>query len=189
METIETWLRNSIPGIILLGAVGSILAFYLHIIVRRAVGWLFRRYGAHLILRFGLLNLRMFLVQRMVLRDMRAKNDIVAQVMYYIRVTDSVRYSFRRLLFFAAGIWLYFYHYGVSLTWGSGFLIILTFLSMYLWLLDASMYLAVYARSFGVPWTRARKALHDPAVLDTEAKSFAEAFMKLSADFSTNPPP
>lgn len=132
INAVSIWAKTSIPGIIFLGALGSILAIILLKIIKRL--------GTKLV-ESTVKNplLRSFLIAKLVGHRYASKPKEIV-VYHYMDMLLYVSLSFVLLAVFSTSTIIYFIIKGASLSFGGFVLLSLTVASLYNWLKDFIFY-------------------------------------------------
>ncbi len=138
-ELVCIWLKSSIPGIVLLGAIGSIVAY----LFLKLCAWLVRRYMKGIIIKVVTPLLRNMLTAKLVADHLDGKypNKAIAHFTYivvFLCASTVMVFSFLSLII------LYFIIRGPVLGLGIFILIIIDFLVFYAWLSDFSAFSGAY---------------------------------------------
>lgn len=165
------WLRTTVPGIITLGAIGSVIAY----VALRLVSWVWHKYVSYALFRFGLANLRPFLIQQVLMREFLAKEDHPLSVGYVMAKGLRVTWSFMWVLVLGSGAFLYFSTTGLVFGWLPVTLLALLFLAVYRALVTVALYLAAYSSLMGGREDGVAQRLKDRAELSKEVLELEKA--------------
>ena len=137
---IVQWFKTSIPGIIILGALGSILALVLLKVIKRAVPHL----SGFLLNRFLFPFFKFVMAEELVAVRLMKAGDQTKLLIYCVWIIAMLLMSTVLLLISLAVTTLYFVVSSRHLTFGAFLLVTLSFLSLLNWVGDACTAVAVY---------------------------------------------
>jgi hypothetical protein len=135
IESICTWLKSSIPGIVLLGALGSIVAYML----LKVCAWLIKKPLRGLIIKVFTPIFRSMVVAKLVADQLDRQSSARAKA-HFISLAALFCASTVVFLTFLGLTVMYFIVRGPVLGFGIYVLIVLSFLTLYAWLTDLAAF-------------------------------------------------
>jgi hypothetical protein len=139
LESIREWFKTTILGIVLLGAFGSILAFY----ILKLLGWVVNKYFSSLLRRFFLPIFRYHVLHKLVALSF-ADTPSVKSVIHFIYLAIELTISSLFLVAALSVTCIYFIVKGAVLSYGSFLLVVISFLTFYMWLRDISGFFGAF---------------------------------------------
>ena len=139
LETINEWFKTTMPGIVLLGAFGSIIAFYL----LKLLHWIANKYLSSLLRRFFLPMFRYHVLHKLVALTF-ADTTSTKSVIHFIYLVAELIITSLLLVFTLSLTCIYFIVKGAVLSYGSFLLVVISFLAFYMWLRDVSGFFGAF---------------------------------------------
>jgi hypothetical protein len=124
-DKLIVWLKTSIAGIVVLGALGSLLAYAFLRITR----WAIRKFGHPLLARFALRLFKTQIINLVLIRDLKSRSDKADLVLYVMQIYRDMIVNIVMFSIFLSASLLYFSIVGAHLSFAALLLVGLAILT------------------------------------------------------------
>ena len=174
------WLKTTVPGIILLGAVGSIVALF----ILKALGWIARRLALTAAERFFFFALRPMMTAYLLASRYARSNDLKRLIALSVMVTGGFFLSTGLSVVLIVAVIFYFTTVGPILTPAAFVLVTSTGLILIMWVRDGAALAGIFRTLLERDYKEAKLAFKDKDLALRAYEDFQGELKK-----PDNPPP